>query len=490
MARLSLPLALGALGVLSALAALLLPACGTDEPQERPRNVILFLVDTLRADRLGCYGYGRDTSPSIDRLAARGTLYEGNYSQGCWTIPSMISMMSGLYVFAEEERLPEKYPVLAEVVQTTSRLTAGFAGNLNLTHDRGFERGFDHFEGIPGGKCSAVVDRFVAWYGREREDIAAGPGFFAWIHSTDPHSRYAPDEEFRKFKGQRRLDQEKLVPMWREQEDRAEELALEGAPKLRDAIQWMTTHSNLYDGEVLAVDAAFQRLVAFLEEQGELEDTLIVFASDHGEILWEQPHYPLEVQLRIEREGGLEQGVANLFAVGHRAWFYEPLWNTPLIISGPGMPADARPGGLAANLDIYPTILHALGLEIPEWLPGESLWGGREPTRERVFGYGFNTTAVLDKSGLKLIEHMPRRYLLEEDAEQPLELLDLNADPDEWKDVAEERPADAARLKQAIAEWRAAVTREYSTEVSRRALDDLKKMGYVGDDGPQPDGEE
>lgn len=134
------------------LVAALFSACAESAPEpERPRNVLLFVVDTLRADRLGCYGYERPTSPAIDTFARGGMLFQRNHSQACWTVPSMISMMSGLYVATEEQVLPES-PVLAELLRAKGRTTAAFVGNRTLTNDRGFQRGFDHFVGPrPGG---------------------------------------------------------------------------------------------------------------------------------------------------------------------------------------------------------------------------------------------------------------------------------------------------------------------------------------------------
>ena len=471
--------------------ALALAGCGDGERADferdvaagvRPRNVILFLVDTLRADRLGCYGYARQTSPYIDQLASRGTLYRQNFAQGCWTLPSMLSLMSGLYVFDEEQQLPKSTQSLPELLARADVYTAAFIGNDVLVHDRGFDRGFDHFEGpVKNGSAANVVDRFQQWWTNHSAELAEERGFFAWLHTMDPHDPYDPAQKFRAFDGQELPNQAELVELWETRRAEAERLARPDAPSFAAAVELMVRDNNLYDGEVRAVDYNLQKLVNFLSEQGELERTLIIIAADHGEKLYEHPHYPQEPSLKVAKNGGLPRGLADLFAVGHRSWFQDELWNTPLILCGPGAPAGKTVEGLTENLDIFPTVLDAFALEPPGWLPGKSLLGGADPGRARVFGYGYYTTAVREAGGHKLIEHYPERFLLDEEAPAPLELLDLARDPSELRDLSSEQPLEAERLAGVIGAWREDVEREFSTEFTKRNMDALRKLGYVGD---------
>lgn len=452
------------------------------EAGQRPRNVILFLVDTLRADRLGCYGYPRDTSPFIDRMAEGGTRYTNNFTQGCWTLPSMLSIMSGLYVFEEEQQLPVR-STLAELLQRADVTTAAFVGNDVLVHDRGFGRGFDHFEGPVGnGNAALVVERFKGWFDENEQQIHAGRGFFAWLHTMDPHDPYTPGERFRVFDGRPRVDEDVLRARWETRRAEADELALEDSLDFDAAVGAMIRDSNSYDGEVRATDLNLQKVIQFLRDKGELEQTLIVFCADHGEKLYEHPHYPQEPSLKLAKHGGMPRGVADLFAWGHRSWFQDELWRTPMILFGPGAPSGRVVEGLTENLDIYPTILDAFGLQRPPWIDGHSLFGGLDPERERVFGYGYYTTAVREASGLKLIQHYPERFLLEEGAAQPLELLDLATDPTELENLAAQRPAERDRLAELLGEWRLDVDREYSSSFTKRNLEDLRKLGYIGDD--------
>lgn len=453
--------------------------CGGDPAPDRPRNVILFVVDTLRADRLGAYGYPRPTTPTIDRFALSGTVYERNRSQAPWTVPSMISMMTGLYVTDEEQVLPPNVPTLAERVQDTGRTTAAFVGNMVLTTDRGFERGFDHFEYISATRARRVVDRFVQWH--RAAESRLDDGFFAWLHPLDPHTPYDPKPGDDVFDGPR-PEQAELERRWARDMPRVEELAGPSTPlPLEGAIDYIEEKSNLYDGEVWAVDQAFARLLKYLRETGLYEETTIVFAADHGELLWEYPKYPQELQARIDRENGLPLGIADLYAFGHRAWYFPELWNTPLIIAGPGFPSGQRRTGLSGNLDIFPTLMSLLEADWEADTPGVDLSGGADPTRERIFAHGFETSAVLERDGEQLVEYAPIRFQLPADAPSPRELFDLNTGP-ELVDLGDDRPETRERMAEELRAWRQQHARELTIEViGEEAEAALRALGYLED---------
>jgi arylsulfatase A-like enzyme len=449
------------------------------------RNVLLIVADTLRADRLGCYGYERATTPAIDALAAEGVLFENCHSQACWTLPSMVSLMAGVPVTKQETMLPE-LPVLAEALRARGLYTAAFVANAAVGELRGFERGFDHYVPCFEERAEAVAARFEAWYRPwlAQAQAAAGgaPGFFAWVHFVDPHQPYDPAPEHTLFEGPRQRFEE-LRRTWEAAAGRvAERPSGPVGLSTEAAVAEMNAASNRYDGEVRALDAGVARLVRLLDETGERPRTLIVFCADHGEMLYEQANFPYLVRQVETEHGGLPGGVMDLFGAGHRPWYYEELWRTPLICAGPGMPRGERRGGLAANLDIYPTVLAALGAPRAEHLTGESLLGGRVPERAQVFAYGHRTTAVLDRAGHKLVVHWPRSYLLPSGADPPLELFDLSADPTEQRNLAGARPELAGQLLTAIEGWRAAHDRsviDTETDEQRRNLEEL---GYIGDD--------
>jgi len=473
---------------LAALASTVLLGCGKSDPPKaataHPKNVLLLVADTLRANRLGCYGYARPTSPHIDQLAARGTLYRHSYSQACWTVPSMISLMTGLSVTQDETVLPAQFSVIGETLHAHGMETAAFPANGTLSTDRGFQRGFDVFSPAPRADALTVAARFADWYAGRTRKIAQGATarpFFAWVHFLDPHQPYAPAPEHDVFHGPR-PDQEELVARWRRELPRVAQLSPKLAPQaFEDSVKQMVEQSNLYDGEVLAVDDGVGRILEALRASGELDSTLVIFCADHGEMLFEHTVQPFMVEESLQRFGGLPEGVKNLFGNGHRPWYFEDLWNTPLIFAGPGFPAGAKLDGLAANLDLYPTILEALDLPAPAFLQGESLWTGVQPKRERVFAYNHPTSSVRERSGKKLTLQPRQLYLLQAEGESVAELYDTAADPLEERELSAANAAEVARLRGEIERWRAANDRAVSTETSPEQRKVLIQMGYVGE---------
>jgi arylsulfatase A-like enzyme len=165
---------------------------------------------------------------------------------------------------------------------------------------------------------------------------------------------------------------------------------------------------------------------------------------------------------------------------GHRAWFHHEIWNTPLILAGPGIPQGVVSDSLAANLDILPTVLAALDVAAIDGPVGTSLFRGAEPDRTEVFGRGFDTEAVLTRDGLTLIKYAPLQFQLGSDEEGPIELFDTFGAPAETKNLAAERPADVARLRAALQAWHEAHPVERG-EYSERTKRTLRDLGYAED---------
>lgn len=446
---------------------------------ERPRNVLLLVVDTLRADRLGCYGYPRPTSPNIDRLAAGGTLYEHNYSQACWTVPSMISMLSGVSVTKDELAVPTSIPVLAEVLAHHGIETAAFPANAVLGNNRGFERGFSTWSEAPNVDAPELARRFAQWHAQREQAGGEARPWFAWLQFIDPHQPYEPKPEHDLFRGPR-PDQERLAARWSAAQAEASQRSPNLAGRtLADATEHMTQLSNLYDGEVLAVDDGVGRVLETLRAAGELDNTLVILVSDHGEMLFEQRVQPYLVKDKIDTTGGLPGGVSDLFGNGHRPWYFENLWNTPMLLSGPGMPRGKRVSSLSANLDVFPTVLEALDLPRGSWLEGESLFGGAQTQRDRVLAYGHLTSAVREKAGLKLITHPRRLFLMEGEGDGPADLYDLEQDAHEDHSLAAQQPEQVTRLRAEILEWKARCDREAVLTSTPEQQEALRAMGYV-----------
>ncbi len=324
------------------------------KPARRP-NVIVYLVDTLRADRLGCYGYGRPVSPHLDRFAEEATLFETAVAQAPWTRPAVASILTGLGPLAHgvrtvHDRLPATAETLAERLHGAGYRTAAFSTNWNVSTVTGFAQGFDDFLFFPQEPDSGSVNRRVlGWLDRN-------PGrepFFLYIHTLDPHAPYEPPADLR----------EQLAPGLRPKAGTLEDLRRLYSSRGKRRARMIEEVSRLYDAEVAANDRSFGALLEALRERKLYDETLIVFVSDHGEELGEH--------------GGL----------GHAHSLYADQLNIPLVVKpasraagrSAGTSAGKRTSRLAQQLDLVPTILAAAGLPRAEGLPGADLFAPPGP---------------------------------------------------------------------------------------------------------------
>ncbi len=326
------------------------PAIAPDRGPETERpNVLIYLVDTLRRDHLGCYGYPRPVSPRLDALAARAVVFENAIGQSSWTRASVASLFTGLWprthgAIGRRDRLAPEAATLAEALTAAGYRSAGFISNANVDRRLGFGQGFEEYSAWRGGSADINVPAF-----RWVETLEPGSPFFLYVHTKDPHDVYAPPEPFRS----------RLAP-------EAEAFFLEhiaGKPR-RQA--WPSDPETirhllaLYDAEIAANDASFGELLDFLDGRGLLETTLVVFLSDHGEEFFDH--------------GGWNHG-KNLHA--------ETL-DFPLVVKFPGQSEPRRVATPVQHIDVLPTILDYLGLPVPAEVEGVSfldlaLGGGAAP---------------------------------------------------------------------------------------------------------------
>jgi arylsulfatase A-like enzyme len=476
----------GALGraVLAAYLALA-AACGQggaarDGDGPRPRNVVLVLADTLRADRLGCYGYPLGLTPTIDALAARGTLYGFHYAQGGWTVPSTISSMSGLWVIGPETALPADQPTLAETLAAAGIATAAFLGNGVLSEQRGMDRGFAHFECSREPMANLVASFEQWWEGRGRE-ASARRGLFAWFQPLDVHGPYESTEWSRTHVAERRPDAAALEARWRAAEAELAELAPD-APRRSsaDALHAMSEANRLYDGSVAQLDAAIGELLGFLEREGELARTLVIVGSDHGEALYEHRQLPGMQANTLEKNRRMGVDVEMLFGVGHGAYFEDEVLRVPMVLAGPGMPAGVARGVLSGNVDLYPTICEALAVDAPERLHGRSLFGGAAPGHARLYASSDDAAALveLSQTGMQKLVRLPARRMGNESDDAPVSrLFDLDADPAERAPLA--GTEDFARLARALEEFEREFARPIATHTTEEMRAELEALGYV-----------
>ncbi len=410
----------------------------------RAEKIILFSVDTLRADRLGCYGYSQaPTSPNIDAWARDAVIFDRAYAHAPWTVPSLAALMTGLYprqlgVFTNETGIAADWSTLPEVLHDVGYRTAMFnSHSVLLQPEMGFTQGFDEvhpedfdvvLEGEDKIAFSRVEDQLMGWLDRHADDR-----FFLWIHDMDPHHPETP-----------------------------------GNPYLEEP-GWAT-----YDAEIRWTDEVFGRLVRRLQALGVWDEVLLVFVADHGEAF---------------DDHGM---------VGHQNVMYDEVLRVPLIVGYPPVLKAKRVGEPVDLIDLRSTILDLASVRETEPVSGESLVAILDDRRDRrdrgltmhsryFFEDGHHELGVRDRwwkliartapSEDRLDGGLPSWDLSSEDTR--FELYNLTTDPLEKSDLAGEYPQVVRRLAAEIETW----SRDDEPERDAPRLDEshreiLRKLGY------------
>jgi len=319
------------------------PLIHTGGQGERP-NVLIILVDTLRADHLGCYGHSRRTTPHIDRLRRESVLFRHAQSSSSWTAPAVASLFTGLHPYRHGVRyvdtldLAGRFKTVAERFSEAGWFTGAVSDNMLIIPENGFDQGFRTFvskpEAVDMRKAEAVTGIALTWL----EHHGDRP-FFLYLHYMDPHGNYQPRQPFhpgppppgsaiRPFVEQGRIG----AVANRKQESRR--FTLTTAEERRLAV--------LYDGEITANDFQVGRLLAWLEKQGLAGNTVVVFVADHGEEFADHGKY------------------------AHATSLFDELVQVPLLIRLPG-PGRADGGGrgvetVVRTADLGPTLLDLAGV--------------------------------------------------------------------------------------------------------------------------------
>ncbi len=400
-------LAAGALLLVTMLAAV---SCGLPEELRGRPNIILVSIDTLRADHLGCYGYGRDTSPTMDSLAAAGTMWTRCIAQSPWTLPSHATIWTGLSEAAhrsswyegEMHVLDPSLPTIATVLHGKGYRTAAFTNICYLSGIYGFDRGFDHFAWEANGDGMAAIT--VREASRWLEDNIGNPRpFFMVIHFYDVHAPYSPPSPYDTVWTEDGVGPDS-VDWW----DVTEEGELLN-PEERERLV------GLYDGEIRWVDDQMGHLLTALRELDLAGSTVIMVTSDHGEEF-------------------LDHGW-----IGHGHTLYQEQLHVPLIISGPGILAGEVNHSVAGLWDIFPTITGLLGYGTPATVEGTDLLdGGPDPGRAVPAGAPGPDRYAFDGSGVRVFEPRDMASVQVGDDKVVWDVLadstvqyDLRLDPDE-----------------------------------------------------------
>lgn len=362
------------------LAALLsLAACGGSEPR---RNVLLISVDTLRADRLGCYSEGTSCTPRLDALARECAVFESAATPRAKTTPAIASLLSGRYPHEHGVRdlaqpLKSSVPLLQERLREQGYRCGAIVGNWVLGDARsGLARGFDLWceslpqrtgvppDDAPQRSARSLTDAALVALGlapapsepefEPRTALAPeGAPWFLWLHYMDPHGAYEPPAEH-----QRPAQARELVDVESSNPKQRPRVARYNVPTDlwvdADTFDAAAVRAR-YDGEVRFLDAELGRLFETLRAKGELERTVVVLTADHGESLGEQDYY-----------------------FEHGANCSESTVSVPLLVRAPGVPPGRR-STPASLVDVAPTVLELLGIEARApsegALRGESLAG-------------------------------------------------------------------------------------------------------------------
>jgi arylsulfatase A-like enzyme/Tfp pilus assembly protein PilF len=411
---------------------------GPPPPPAAAEHVVLVTIDTLRADRLGCYGNKDVATPRLDAIAAAGALAEEASAHVPLTRPSHASILTGLLPAGHGIRdnvspgVVAGVPLLAEVLKKNGFATGAFVSSVVLAAQSGFDRGFDvyadRFEGGGGDaqfmntvqkKGADTLAEALAWL-----DTQKGRRVFLWVHLYEPHDPYEPPEPY------------------------AARYA--GRP---------------YDGEVAYTDELVGRLDDRLAALEMRDRTALVVTSDHGEGLGEHGEHL------------------------HGFFAYQTTLRVPLLVRAPGVPPGTRLRSTARLVDLFPTVLDLAGLRAPEGdaLAGRSLapaLRGGPPLPEPVT-YAETLVPLLHFgwSDLRVVREGRWKYI---QAPRP-ELYDLAADPGERRDLAAaERPrADAMRaaLASILDRERAARPAAGGEQPSAELIEQLGALGYVGGGG-------
>jgi arylsulfatase A-like enzyme len=406
--------------------------------EEQPRVVLWISQDTVRADRLGAYGYARPTSPVFDRLARGSLVFENAMSTSSWTLPALASQATSLLpsehgaLRSDLARRPEAGPTVFEVLSRHGFTVLGATANVFFSPAHGLADGFDTLLVHPLARADVLIDRLL-----QRLAEWDGGDLALFVHLMDPHLPYVPPPPYDTLLGPEAPSPQTASPAERKR----------------------TAWSAAYDGEIAWTDAQIGRLLRALEERGLFERALVLYTADHGDELLDH--------------GGFDHGHT----------LYEELVRVPLVLRVPG----GRGGRIAtpvSTLDIAPTLLDALGLEAPASFRGESLLplADGKPRRGRYLFAETETKQrrprqyAVREGQLKLILGLSRE---EEGRVVARQLFDLHADPFERASLpASEIPLDR------VAEGYVATARAKAAEGRRavlgaEAIEQLKALGYL-----------
>jgi len=421
----------------------------SNSPSNSP-NIILISIDALRADHLSCYGYHRNTSPNIDRLASQGVLFKNAFSQATWTLPSHTSIFLSQYVWRHkvdnpDKRLGNSSTTLAEILRDRNYTTCAFVGGGLLSSRYGFNQGFEIFDDRTSGKrrfgqISSYMDKLLSWLKSVRNRK-----FFLFIHTYDVHGPYNPPASYfdlytKGYCKGKHLRTSRGIKLGKLN-------ASEFTPEEIDYIM------AVYDGGINYVDAQLGKIFEKLDQLGIDDNTIIIVTSDHGE--------------GFKEHGRLRHGYKS----------YIELVHVPLIMRGPGIPRNRTYENFVQHIDIAPTILEILNIPQRKEMQGRSLlplMNNREIEKDfKTYTWAHSSMSLRTKKWTYIMNH-----------HRPDELFDRINDPKEQNNVIEKRPLIAQKLREELEDF-IVLTSEGKPQVAEKVdideelKEQLKSLGYL-----------
>lgn len=437
------------------------------QPKRDP-NVLILVIDALRPDHLGCYGYELDTSPTIDALARRGVLFTDANSLSSYTRAAVPSIFASVHPGAhgvlsqgkQVEMLSDEYKTLAETLQERGYATAAFTPNPSLQRAFNFDQGFDLYDDgfqldVRGNTqyetARRINERTLRWLRENREKP-----FFAYLHYRDVHAPYVPPPPY-----DRMFDKPGEGRPLSEGEYKTQ------PPDIREPRRFpdLDSYIEQYDGEIRYTDDHLAKLLETLQREGFLDDTVIFLTADHGESFLEHGSWT------------------------HGTGLYEELTRVPLLLVLPGEKhAGKRVEAPVQTTDLYPTVLDLLDEEILPELQGRSLFDaieGKAAPDRPIFG-----EALVGRG------HRPRNFgqftsvrvgewkLIYNRWSRTGELYNLSKDPAETRNLlSQERERAKTLLRLIIAQDRETAKRSHRVQgqepLPEDVVEGLRSLGYV-----------
>jgi len=440
------------------------------QPSGKGKNIILMVVDALRADHLSVYGYERSTTPNLSLMSENAVIFENALAQSSWTIPSTATIFTGQYAYTHGLYDAFHWCLIPGIDTFTEHLllsgwtTSAFVANKLISDDNNFTKGFESFLEIPYSSAAQLNRAFLNWV-----DNNSDKRFFSYIHYMDPHKPYAaPGDYFNYFNKQiNKPDQPFLLSEvfidelsgFMKSLDHPASYEKDMNDDLKNLINQLV---DLYDSEILYWDEMLASLSKELKTRGLLDDTIIIITSDHGEEFMEH--------------GFLEHGQS----------LHRELLHVPLIFINTDQPSGRREK-MVGLIDFAPTLLGLADLAPDKRTGGPDFAGIDLFNNSNSHEFLFGQTA----HGLyKLGEDMTVKQAVFSEKikgvislyNDEFDLFDLMSDPMEMTDISSTEKVKSEKLRSMISEWVKKCRSSAPYNISafdESAFKKLKSMGYI-----------